>query len=64
MNLLIYALTNRANTIVYALLVRAYINKSVVDLLVRAYINKSVVLGLNPDLGNLCTLMYASILWS
>ena len=30
MSLLIYALTNRANTIVLALLVRAYINKSVV----------------------------------
>jgi len=34
--MLIYALTNRANTIVLALLVRAYINKSVV-LLVRIF---------------------------
>ena len=37
---LIYALTNRANTIVLALLVRAYINKSVV-ILVRIYFQLS-----------------------
>jgi hypothetical protein len=34
------------------------VNICSIALLVRAYISKSVVLGSNPDLGNLCTLMY------